>query len=286
MVPVIQNNPYIDRIWSIDHHIKEVASQLRYQKFDIIIDLHKNLRSLHAWWLAGRPQRITFDKLNLEKWLHTTVGISTLTGCHLIDRYYDATKSIGILDDGLGMDVFISQEGQSFVQHILKEYPRYAVMIAGANYHTKRIPIEKMQEIIDSNHHIPWIILGGKDVENIGQELAKSNRQILNLCGKTSLDQSAAVLQHSIRVVTGDTGMMHMAAALQKPITMIWGSTHPCIGMYPYYGYKSNVTYLDVINKTISCQPCTKIGRHSCPLGHFKCMQHGYDATDISLSYP
>lgn len=276
MVPVIEHNPYIDYIWSIDHHVIEVGRDLHDQQFDFILDLHKNLRSLHCWWLAGRPHRITFNKLNLEKWLHTQIGIPTLNGHHLVDRYYEAVSKIGLLDDGLGLDVFISKEGQSFAQSILNEYPSYAVMIAGANYHTKRIPIEKMQEILDSNRHISWIILGGKDVEAIGQQLAKSNRQILNLCGKTSLDQSAAVLQHAIQVVTGDTGMMHMAAALQKTITMIWGSTHPCIGMYPYYGSNSNAKYHDVVNENISCQPCTKIGRKRCPLGHFKCMQHNY----------
>ncbi|MFN2440284.1 MAG: glycosyltransferase family 9 protein, partial [Chitinophagaceae bacterium] len=74
------------------------------------------------------------------------------------------------------------------------------------------------------------------------------------------------------------TGLMHVAAALKKPVIAIWGSTTPSLGMVPYYG-KDHLTrhansYDNVQVHKLWCRPCTKIGRHTCPQGHFKCMKN------------
>ena len=43
---VIANNPYIDQCHFFDHHVEDVIPTLKEAKFDLVIDLHKNLRSL------------------------------------------------------------------------------------------------------------------------------------------------------------------------------------------------------------------------------------------------
>jgi heptosyltransferase-2 len=71
---------------------------------------------------------------------------------------------------------------------------------------------------------------------------------------------------------------MHVAAALKKPVIAVWGSTTPSLGMVPYYGknYLANRSnpYNNVQVHKLWCRPCTKIGRHKCPQGHFKCMKN------------
>jgi len=90
--------------------------------------------------------------------------------------------------------------------------------------------------------------------------------QIISLCGKLSLNQSAAIIKHSQRVITHDTGLMHIAAALKKEVYSIWGNTIPAFGMYPY-----RTKYHSLENKSLGCRPCSKIGFQKCPKGHFKC---------------
>ena len=44
--PLLENNPYIDKIFTIRQKIDEVINVLKAEKYDHIIDLHKNFRSL------------------------------------------------------------------------------------------------------------------------------------------------------------------------------------------------------------------------------------------------
>ena len=57
---------------------------------------------------------------------------------------------------------------------------------------------------------------------------------VIDMCGKCSLSQSALYVKHSAVVITSDTGLMHIAAAYKKNIITIWGNTTPQLGMYPY----------------------------------------------------
>jgi hypothetical protein len=48
--------------------------------------------------------------------------------------------------------------------------------------------------------------------------------------------------------------------------------------MVPYYGENYLLhhgrPYDDVQVHKLWCRPCTKMGRHKCPQGHFKCMRN------------
>jgi len=65
---------------------------------------------------------------------------------------------------------------------------------------------------------------------------------------------------------------MHIAAALKKPVITVWGNTVPQFGMSVYYGNTAIPNYSFEINN-LYCRPCSKIGYHTCPHGHFKCME-------------
>jgi ADP-heptose:LPS heptosyltransferase len=51
--------------------------------------------------------------------------------------------------------------------------------------------------------------------------------QIINLAGRTSLKQLAALLQRSDAILTNDSGPMHMAAAMGTPVVGVFTSTDP-----------------------------------------------------------
>ena len=44
-VGIMENNPYLTKTHSFDEHLSEILPQLKKEKFDLIIDLHKNFRS-------------------------------------------------------------------------------------------------------------------------------------------------------------------------------------------------------------------------------------------------
>ncbi len=61
----LEHNPHIDKIYTIDKEITEILHQLKDEKYDLIIDLHKNLRSKRLIMGLG-VKSISFDKINIE----------------------------------------------------------------------------------------------------------------------------------------------------------------------------------------------------------------------------
>ncbi|HFC01132.1 MAG TPA: lipopolysaccharide heptosyltransferase family protein [Phaeodactylibacter sp.] len=251
-------NPFIDKTYTFQKNISEIIPELKSEKYDVIIDLHKNFRSKRVKWALRTPHYFTFDKLNWEKWLMVNFKINRLPKIHIIERYMKAVAPLGVTLRPLpSMNL---------------EEREYVVFAIGGAHTTKRLPTQK---IIDFCKKIkePIILLGGKEDAEVGGKVVFSleKNNISNQCGKTTLEESAEIIKYAKLVITHDTGMMHIAAFFQKKIISIWGNTIPDFGMYPYYeDGKDRNTTLEV--KNLSCRPCSKIGYDQCPKGHFKCM--------------
>jgi ADP-heptose:LPS heptosyltransferase len=269
---VIHENPYIDRIHRLSENQNDTISELKEENFDLIIDLHKSIRSLRISQ-ALSIKTIRFDKLNISKWLAVNLNINRLPKAkHLVDRYFDALSGLGVKDDGEGADYFIMPEDEYDAQELIKGFSDFQVLVLGATYFTKRIPKEKSIEIIALYPH-HTILLGGKDVHDSAAEISELfPEKVINFCGKIGLGVSAGIIKHSRRVYTGDTGLMHIAAALQKELKVLWGNTIPEFGMFPYYGANHPDNHTDLQVKNLSCRPCSKLGYDQCPKGHFRCM--------------
>ena len=272
-LPILKYNPHLDKIFTIQKKVAEVLPDLKKEKYDVIVDLHKNLRTWQVRIGLGFPKTLTFDKINVEKWLMVNFKINRLPKVHIVDRYLKAVESLGVVNDGQGLDYFLPPEEQSRIEG------NYIAFAIGAAHATKRLPTEKILEICRKNK-TPIVLLGGKDVATEGVSIAeKAGTHVQNLCGKISLHASARYLRDAQKVITHDTGMMHIAAAFNKEIISIWGNTIPEFGMYPYYksGVEKNKS-LEV--KGLACRPCSKIGYGKCPKGHFRCMQE-VEVSDI-----
>lgn len=270
---VIQSNPYIDKIWTIEKSVSEIGKALKNEKFDLIVDLHKNLRTLHLRWIL-KVKTLTFDKLNFQKWLMVNFKINRLPKKHIVDRNLETVKSLGIKNDGKGLDYYIPKKDNvdltTFGEQLVTRNPQLVTAFAiGAAHATKRLPTEKIIDICKKINGTIFLLGGKEDAENGVKIAQQSGNHVINFCGKLNLNQSASVLQQADKVISHDTGLMHIAAAFQKEIISIWGNTIPEFGMYPYVA-EMKFKILEV--KGLSCRPCSKIGHEKCPKGHFDCM--------------
>ena len=255
-----------------------MTSQLRQEQYDYIIDLHKNLRTFLVKLHLPFVKTYSFNKLNFEKWLLVNFKINRLPKKHIVDRYLEALKPLGIRNDGLGLDFFIPKE----VASLPITLPiNYTALVIGAGKNTKAPTIVKWQELINTIKE-PILLLGGPAEKEKAAELIQllsdtdkpdiDKSDIINLVGQITLMQSAYCVQQADTIITGDTGLMHIAAAFHKPIISIWGNTIPEFGMYPYYGDQVDMhKVLEV--EGLACRPCSKIGFDVCPQGHFRCME-------------
>lgn len=267
---ILNSNPNIDRVFSIDKNIKEVLSSLQDEKYNYVIDLHHNIRTLRLKWKLGVPH-FSFPKLNIQKWLLVKFKINRLPKMHIVERYFETVKSLNVVNDQLPCDYFIPFEDEV---NVAEKYQltRFVAVATGAQFATKRLPVNKMREILTTLQD-PIILLGDKNDFPNAQALVEQlpGKQIINLCGSLNLNQSASVVKQAAVLLTHDTGLMHIASAFEINMVSVWGNTVPDLGMYPYYPTKKAAYSIHEVTG-LSCRPCSKIGFQSCPKKHFACM--------------
>jgi ADP-heptose:LPS heptosyltransferase len=277
---VISCNPYIDKLYTINDSTSEIIDQLKKENYDYVIDLHHNLRTLKLKLALGKKS-FSFRKLNWEKMLMVYFKINKLPKLHIVDRYFETLTSIGVTNDHKGLNYFIPEKDSvNITTYLPSQFQNgYEVLVVGGSYYTKQIPINKLKEIC-AHSLKPLILLGGKEDAVIAEEVHQAFKdKTINGCGKLNLNQSASIIEQADRVITSDTGLMHIAAAFKKDIISVWGNTVPEFGMSAYLPGK-NSRILEV--KNLPCRPCSKLGHHSCPKKHFKCM-NDIDVSEISL---
>lgn len=271
---MLAGNPYIDKLFLLKDDLAELTKELSAEKYDYVIDLHKNLRTLKMKFsLSGK--KLTYNKYVLERWLFVKFKINKMPPTHIIDRYFDAVAPLGVRNDGKGLDYFILPTHEIDVaKYLPAEFQNgYVAYVIGGSEATKKLPHHKMLELCQKIN-APVVLIGGKeDVEN-GDKLAAAGLPIVNLAGKLNISQSASVVKQAKRVFGHDTGLTQIAAAFHDTIYSIWGTTTPLFGIKPY---TKNSILLE--NNTLACRPCSKAGVAVCPLGHFKCMN------DLNLTF-
>lgn len=278
---MMAHNPYIDKNIFLGTDLSLFVQELKKENYDGIIDLHHNLRTFVIKTKLG-IKSVSFNKLNFEKWMVVNLKINNLPPIHIVDRYMETVKHLGVTNDGLGLDYFLSVEEETVLQQLPASHQKgYVGFVIGARHFTKQLPVEKIISICKKLNQ-PVVLLGGKEDIEKGEAIAseinsrmnskEQSPQIFNACGKFSINRSAALVKHATKIITHDTGLMHVAAAFKKEIISVWGNTIPEFGMGPYYG-NQQVRNLKFEIRNLPCRPCTKIGFDKCPKGHFKCMR-------------
>lgn len=271
---IVENNPYIDKLHVLDDNLQETMQELEKEKFDFIIDLHHNLRTLKIKHFLKDVKAFSFNKLNIEKFIYTAFKINTLPEKHIVDRNMETVASFGVVNDGMGMDYFVPDKDLVTNNDIPVTHRNgYVAIVTGASLATKKLPLHKLKELCAAINY-PIILLGAKEEFAEGEQIEAMNpAKIYNACGKFNINQSADFTRNAQLVIAHDTGLMHIAAAFKKPVIAVWGNTVPAFGMYPYYGARSNQQFHNSEVNNLWCRPCSKIGYKKCPLGHFNCME-------------
>jgi len=202
-------------------------------------------------------------------------------------RMLDAGRSLGISDDGGGLDFPVDQAVEQRVKRLIDaEIPGnrggLIGLAPGARHFTKRWLTDRWSElarILVEKHHAAIVVLGGEDDHELGAKVANDlGDRARNYAGRLTLAESAAVLSHCRALITNDTGVLHMAAARQIPVVAIFGPTVRAFGFYPFRVPNR------IVERSLYCRPCTTKGSARCPLGHFRCMKEIAPA-DVLFAY-
>ena len=269
---VLVNNHFLEKIFLFtrnDEENKKLIKELRREKYDLVIDLQHNLRSA-VICNKLRVKTVKFNKRDTAKLLLVKFKINLLKNAPQMPvRYAELFDDFKLDDEGLEL---ITLNAPSPLFDPNKKYIGFA---PGSRHFTKMWPREYYIELgrMLNNDGYTIALFGGKDDRLVCAEIATKVDSI-DFSNKNDLLQTAVDMKKCSGIVCNDSGMMHTACAADVKVLAIFGSTVKEFGFTPYTGKESGLLtkYLVMENKSLSCRPCTHIGRDKCPKTHFKCM--------------
>ncbi|MEN3038466.1 MAG: lipopolysaccharide heptosyltransferase II [Candidatus Kryptonium sp.] len=274
---ILKYNPNITNLIEFDtangfKELLKVRRRISKERYDLIVDIHNNLRSIFLRTFAG-AQVVRVNKRIFKRFLLVKFKINLYKNAiHVVERYIETLSNFSIKNDNQGLNVFVPEYMIEAVKNKINfsADDLYIAIAPSAKHETKRWLPERFAQLGDKliEKFNAKIILLGSEEDKPRCETVKRlmQNQPINLCGQTSLLESAAVLSLCKLLITNDSGLMHIGSAMKTKIVAIFGSTVKEFGFFPY-GTESIV-----VEKNIPCRPCTHIGREKCPKGHFKCM--------------
>ena len=150
------------------------------------------------------------------------------------------------------------------------EKPLRVGLVLGTSWATKEWPQEKWYSLIKSlQYRANFVCLGGPKEATQYKPLIDSlaaegiDHIMLNMLGKTTLQEVGALIESCDVVVTADTGSLHIALALNKPVVALFGPTDPKL-WGPLTG-----TFNVLVNDELDCLGCRK---RRCPKPDQYCM--------------
>ena len=150
------------------------------------------------------------------------------------------------------------------------EKPLRVGLVLGTSWATKEWPQEKWYSLIKSlQYRVNFVCLGGPKEATQYKPLLDSlaaegiDQIMLNMLGKTTLQEVGALIESCDVVVTADTGALHIALALNKPVVALFGPTDPKL-WGPLTG-----TFKVLVNDELDCLGCRK---RRCPKPDQYCM--------------
>jgi heptosyltransferase-1 len=257
------------RLITLFREASSFIAALRRRRFDLVLDLQGLLKSAVLAYLSGAGDRIGISSREGSRFLMTRIlpwrGDRSIAG----SQYRGFIQSLGLEPGTFRPDVAVSERDEGFVADFKGENGitgRYAVICPFASKPQKNWMEQRwstLSESITAEYEMPVVILGGKgDMDSAGHMESLSGGRLLNLAGRTTLKQAAAVIKHSGLLIGVDTGLTHMGLAFAVPTITLFGST--C-------GYadikEKNVV---AIYKDVECSPCRR--NPTCD-GDYRCMK-------------
>lgn len=112
-------------------------------------------------------------------------------------------------------------------------------------------------------------LLGAKDDFDYAEliRLKANSSNVVNLSGKLSLLQSAALMEDAKMNYVNDSAPLHLCSAMNAHVTAFFLSTTTQFGFVPV----SDQSTIVETKIELDCRPCGSHGYMQCPKGHFKC---------------
>jgi ADP-heptose:LPS heptosyltransferase len=269
---LLENNPKLNEVLIWDkkknkiEQLFKIIRRVRKNKYDLVINLHRFASSGLITMLSGALQKRGFDK-NPFSFCYTIKTKHEIgNGKHEVERNLELIRDL--CSEGLIPPRLYPSTGDLKAVERFKVMP-YICIAPTSVWFTKAFPGEKWVEFIHRRKPGNIYLLGAASDFALCEEIKNKsgNQEVINLAGKLSFLESAALMKDAEMNYVNDSAPLHMASAMNAPVTAIFCSTSPAFGFGPL-SVNSRVVET---KEQLSCKPCGLHGFKSCPQGHFKC---------------
>ena len=241
-------NPGIDRVLVIPpKHVHGVIAIFKVKEmispgeFDIGYILPPSFGAASSFKLGGVKERIGYiadgRRLLLTKPLPLP---EPLNSEHRSKVYFDLLRrGSGAAIDYIKPKMFLDEIDTAAGQELLKgfgvaESDKYAVIAFRAVGESRRWGTENYTALsrqLAERHHLKVVLVGSEADRRIGDQMVGdaggAGGTVVNLAGKTSLRELAAVCSRAVLFVGNDSGPAHLAAAVGVPLVILSGADDP-----------------------------------------------------------
>ncbi|MCP3979923.1 MAG: lipopolysaccharide heptosyltransferase II [bacterium] len=277
---VFRGLPYVAEVRALDKRpglrgwrdALTLAGELKRDGFDWAVAAQRSHRSAllvrksaaRRVGFAGAPGRWAYDLRVVRRGER-----------HAVRRYLELSRPLGgrpeIADPRPEMrpDASARDRVQEHLQALGGE--PYVCVAPGSVWGTKRWLPEGFGEVARAlgREGARVVLVGSAAERELCRDVARAaGSSVLDLAGRTSVAELAALLECARLLVGNDSGPAHVASAVGTPVVTLFGPTTPAMGYTPH-GALNRV----VEHEGLECRPCHRHGPQRCPLGHFRCMR-------------
>lgn len=252
-----------------------LAGQLREEGFTHIYDAHNNLRSrLIAWRVRGfwpRADRPLLIRRSMRRWKRFLLFRLR------INRFQKPFSGQRDLLEPLtpwqipstpppAPQLFLNEADRGEARRLLADWygSSFWCLAPSAAHALKRWPVEHWKSLIRLRRDDRFVLLGGPEDSFLEEIRSVAPERVLNLAGLGGFRASAAVIEHSVGLISNDTGPLHLAEQLGHRCLALMGPApfgFPC---------RSSTHVLEL---ELKCRPCSKHGQGPCRNPEFqKCL--------------
>lgn len=271
---LLSNNPFLENVYTFNKkegkwkEILRLIKLFRSKKYDEIINLQR-FASSGMIATFSKAKRVSGFKKNPFSLLYTNKYAHEIgNGTHEITRNLNCI-STHTDEKFILPSLFPSEHDWNEISTYTSD--KFVCLAPASVWFTKQLPkskwIELGQKLIAFNMNI--FLLGAPNDHQLLEEIRNGigNENCLNLAGKLSLLQSAALISKAEHSFVNDSGPMHLASAMNAHVTAFFCSTVPSFG----FGPVSDHSFVAETSEKLACRPCGLHGYKTCPKGHFKC---------------
>ena len=270
---LFSGHPFIHKVITWDKlHGKysgfiHVLREVRNARYDLVINIQRFFLTGLLTALSGSGETRGFSKNPLSFLFTKRIKHQIDRGIHEVKRNHALISDLAADNNPLPR-LYPSPADQAVAGQFVAG--KYYTSSPASLWFTKQYPVEKWIELIRSVPREASIFLLGAPADNsLCDDIITQagHGRSLNLSGKLTFLQSAALMKQARMNFTNDSAPMHIASSVNAPVTAIYCSTIPGFG----FGPLSADSAIAETSSPLPCRPCGLHGYNTCPEKHFLC---------------